>query len=108
MRTRLAFKKTEHSIQNDILTYLRYNGFMVLRNNSGAVKIQDRLIKFGQRGSADILAWKNGVPYAIECKTKTGRLSEFQKQWLEEAKDHGIVTIVARSVEDVISVLTGK
>ncbi len=53
-------------------------------------------------GISDIIAVKNGKAIAIEVKTHKGKLSSFQRNFLDNFKAAGGITIVARSVEDVI------
>lgn len=44
----------------------------------------------------------------IELKTKTGTLSEYQKLFREWCESEGIIYTIARSLGDVISILTGN
>lgn len=58
------------------------------------------------RGVSDILGlFEDGRFLAIEVKTKTGRLSDFQREFLERVKAMGGLAIVARSVDDVRAIL---
>ena len=98
-------KITEHQVQLEIMEYLRYNHYMFWRNNTGMIKLDKRHIRFGQVGSPDLMAVKNGKFYAIEVKSPTGKLSEFQKSWLSEAEDNGARCIVAHSIEEFIAKL---
>jgi len=58
-------------------------------------------------GVADIIAIQHAGPfanpnlYAIEVKTKTGRLSDYQKEHKKEITVHGGTHILARKVDDV-------
>lgn len=55
------------------------------------------------RGVSDILGiLPDGRFLAIEVKTRTGRVSEYQASFLYEITKNGGVAFVARSVEDVI------
>jgi len=68
-----------------------------------------KLNGFGQmRGTSDILGVWQGKPLAIEVKTPTGRLSQYQAIFLERFARAGGISIVARSVEDVAKVLLSK
>ena len=60
------------------------------------------------RGTSDILGVWQGKPLAIEVKTPTGRLSQYQAIFLERFARAGGISIVARSVEDVAKVLLSK
>jgi len=102
-------KVSEHQVQSQILDYLRYNHFFFWRNNSGGlVDKRGILVRFGQVGSPDIMALKNGKFYAIEVKSATGKLSERQKMWLDEAKEYGAIVIVAHSLDEFMDELVVK
>lgn len=72
------------------------------------LKVENRLVRFGQVGSADIVAVKGGKVYFIECKSPTGKLRDSQKMWLQEAEDHGAICIVAHSLEELIESICKK
>jgi len=97
----------EGLVVNACLEYLRVIRIYAWRNNTGAVSIQsprgrDRFIRYGKPGSSDILGiMADGRFLAIECKTKTGKLTEMQRDFLEDVRYRGGVAFVARSVEDV-------
>lgn len=57
---------------------------------------------YERNGVADILGVYLGRPLAIEVKSATGRLSDYQKRFLEDFKHAGGISIVARSVDDVM------
>lgn len=85
-----------------ILCWIQYNGAVWDAKNRGY-----RRLSFGMRkGVSDILGIFNGKLLAIEVKSKTGRLSPYQKEFLEDVKRHGGIAFVARSVDDVIDNLT--
>lgn len=56
-------------------------GVMYWRNNTGAVKVDDRFIRFSLPGAPDILGCANGRAFGVECKSSTGRQSATQQQW---------------------------
>ena len=97
----------ESTIQSRILLALGSRpGIRVWRNNTGALRDSNgRVIRFGLKGSADILGIlaPHGRMLAIECKTETGRQSEQQKRFQEMVEKHGGVYVLARSVDDVLS-----
>ena len=96
---------SEQSIQRQILQWLEYHRKrvpMFWRNNSGAIKLENRFIRFGAVGSSDILGILNdGRFLAIEVKSAKGKLTESQKNFLANVNDAGGLGIVARSIEDV-------
>lgn len=60
-------------------------------------------------GSSDIIGWTaDGRFLAIEVKTKNGRASKEQVQFIESVRRSGGVAGVARSVEDAIKILEGR
>jgi len=59
------------------------------------------------KGISDIIAIVNGWATAIEVKSPTGKLSDEQKEFLYNWKRCGGISIVARSLADLISALNG-
>jgi len=82
----------------------------VWRNNSGALKDETkRPVFFGKVGSSDILGLLPGGRFiCVECKSKKGKLSEKQKDFLAEVERLGGLAIVARSVDDVIEAVESR
>lgn len=94
----------EHSkLLNEIL--LAFGGRQDLtlwKNASGAVKIGDRFLRFGLKGSPDILGIADGGRFVgIEVKTGTGRQTPEQKLFQAMTFRRGGVYIIARSLDDV-------
>jgi hypothetical protein len=105
--TTMKVKISEHDVQVQILDFLRYNHFKFWRNNVGAIKYDMRFVRYGEVGSPDIMAIKNGKFYAIEVKSPTGKLSEAQELWLAEANQHGAIVIIAHSIDEFIEQFVG-
>jgi len=103
----------EQMIVNLILRVLisRYKGKLKLRrNNTGAYKTETGgFIRYGQVGSPDIegILAPNGRAVCLEVKTRTGKLSEHQERWLQEATDLGALVGVVRSVDEAIALIEG-
>jgi Holliday junction resolvase len=96
----------ESDIQRAILDYLSIKRIFHWRNNSGALKTEGgHFVRFGAVGSPDIFALHKGVLYAIEVKTKKGRVSDAQAQFLVQVNRAGGVPLVARSLDDVMKKL---
>ena len=103
----------EGFILDAILDYLAADRVVAWRMNTGALKVDNRFIRFGVPGFADILAiptvsgnfkgipcsWT--VPLFIEVKAEKGRQSAEQKSFEAQVKDAGAEYLLARSVEDV-------
>ena len=114
------YKIKENDIQRTIKNYLQVlenqGKLMFIRNNSGAMPIKGqngkmRYIKFGKKGSADILVWtQEGYVdccrcIALECKSATGKQSPAQKEWQEKFEKLGGEYYIVRSVEEVMKIV---
>jgi hypothetical protein len=79
----------------------------VWKNATGVAKIDDRVIKFGLKGSADILGIlaPSGRFLAIECKVGRDTQSPYQKNFQLMIETMGGLYILARSVSDVKTAL---
>lgn len=103
----------EGLIKNAICAYLKLQGNFIFLHDS--VGIYDPKInrfrmnnnRYRIKGVADILGIfkKTGRMVAIEVKTKTGRLTPHQEEFLKAVKEHGGIAFVARSVDDVMKEL---
>lgn len=95
----------EKDIQKQILTLLKRHPKVqwVARFNSGTFMSGDRYIASNsQSGMSDILGMlKGGQLFAIECKTRTGKIMPHQQEFLDLITVGGGLAFVARSVEDV-------
>lgn len=60
------------------------------------------------RGISDILGCYKGRFVAIEVKTRTGKASPAQEQFLERVRKAGGIAFVARSVDDAIDALGAR
>lgn len=109
----------EKQIESGILTYLKLKGIYAWKNNSTGVfdpktkKFRKNKNPFVLNGVSDILGiLPNGSLLAIEVKldnthlTKKTYPTEDQKTFMENINKHRGVAFVARSVEDVASVLS--
>ena len=108
-KERLVVK--EKTIENSILSWLAMNGVYAFKHESQGTydtKLGTYRRKFSihrKLGVADIIGIYKGKPLAIEVKSAIGRLNDNQKKFLQEWADEGGISIVARSVEDVIECL---
>ena len=99
----------EGELVKTILSALPHYNVFAWRNNTGAVKTDERFIRYGYRGSADILGiTQDGRMICIECKVKT-KLSSYQQAFLEEVKRRGGIAVVCRpgDWQDVIEQALG-
>ena len=97
----------ENVVLAQCLDYLHAKGLFCFRNNTGAVKVGRRFIRFGYVGSSDIIGiTKDGRFLAVECKReKGGVLSDAQKTFLTEINSNGGVAICVHSVMELIQKL---
>ncbi len=100
----------EQAIQKQILDYLRYKlqGHLLLEEQHSwhLPKARNTYIPSHAPGASDILGiLKGGRFLATEVKSKKGRVSPQQEQFLAEIEARGGVAFVARSVEEVEKLL---
>ena len=88
----------ESQVLDGCLRYLEARRIFHWRNNTGAVQIAPgRFMRFGKKGSSDILGVLPGGRFlCIECKSKGGKLSPEQKQFLADVQELGGFTLVVR------------
>ena len=86
----------EKQIENSIKKYLASKGVWYIKHFAN---------KFTKVGVPDILACWQGKFVAIEVKTPVGVLSELQKYNLIAIQKAGGISLVARSLEDVMEVI---
>jgi hypothetical protein len=97
----------ERAIQNEICAWLKSRGALCFIHDSVGIFDPRRGVfrrntsPYRIRGVADVLGIWQGRPLAIEVKTKTGRVSPHQKEFLAMWTAAGGIGFVARSVEDV-------
>ena len=102
---------TESVIKRHIVTYLKMRGvFCWVQMNVGIYDAAQgkyrALNQFGAiKGVADILGIYKNRPLAIEVKTTSGKLSEYQKDFLIRFAEAGGIAFVARSVDHVVDAL---
>lgn len=87
----------ETVIQNQIRDLLRMDGWFVIRHQQGMGC---------HKGLSDLTAIKDGVTIYIEVKTKTGKQSDWQREFQRDIENHGGTYILARRIEDVEPYLT--
>lgn len=99
-------KRTETDLVKACLLYLKSKGIMAWRVNSGAWKVGNRFIKFGEKGSSDIHGiYKSrcghGHFLAVECKSGKNRLTDHQAEWLRRVENQGGLALVVWSVAEL-------
>jgi hypothetical protein len=100
---------SEAEIQRAILQWLRIKRIFHWRQNTLGVFDQktQRYRPSAMRGVSDILGILPGGKFlAIEVKSRTGKLSEYQEDFLDGIKSNGGLAICARSIGDVEQALS--
>lgn len=110
--------KPEVKIQENIISFLRSQGWLVVRVNSSVVAPDAGSTRrmasyvahsaFGKHtaGHPDLVAYRGAQALFFEVKTDKGRMSERQEKFREAMLHCGIEYHLARSVEDVRKVLS--
>lgn len=105
--------QSEKEIENAILAWLNHQQrCKAWKNQSiGVFDPYKRVFrkpngKYRAKGSSDIIGIWNERMLCIEVKTNTGKVSEDQKTFLQDMADLGAICIIARSVNDVVTILT--
>lgn len=101
-------KKTpESALLSLVLGYLAAEHVMAFRMNTGAIKVDKRLVRFGTPGMADILAFPSCAPLCVprvfwlELKAPKGVQTDLQKSFQEQVQFQGHRYCVIRSLEDL-------
>ena len=110
---------TPNSLVTAILDYLRLRNIPAWRQNTGAMRVGNRYVRFGEAGQPDVMGilpasdhvervygpdaalYTAGRLLCIEAKTGKGRLSADQRAWLARAEAAGALCLVARSLDEL-------
>lgn len=84
---------TETDIRRQVRDYLRIKGWFVFHILQGGVGVY--------RGITDLIAVKAGRVIFLELKTRTGRQSDYQKQFQSDLEAHGGEYVLCRGVDDL-------
>jgi hypothetical protein len=101
----------EHKLMNEIRIALSKAGCVTFRVNVGKMRTPDgRYFNTGVPvGFSDIFGFRqsDGRAFFIEVKTKSGRVSPAQKQFIETMQFAGAIAGVCRSTEEALSLIYG-
>lgn len=96
----------ETKVQRQILDYLERRRILSWRNNSGILKIGNRLIYLAPKGSPDIIGvLPNGRFFGCEVKMQREGLTLDQSAFHKKLRDNGALVFVARNIDDVARAL---
>jgi hypothetical protein len=101
---------SENDIVQAIIQYITMLGGVAIRVNSGMRLTQDsngstRVFRGAPKGTSDVLFCYRGLFVACEVKTRTGKTSPEQEEFLQRVREAGGMGIVARSIDDVEAAL---
>jgi hypothetical protein len=94
-------KLKEKDVVWSVLEYLRVKRIFCWRNNTGGFTRGSHFYKFGDVGSPDVFAVKDGRIYGIECKVEGNEATEAQREWGKGFEEAGGVYAVAYGIKDV-------
>jgi hypothetical protein len=101
----------EGQIQKQILDYLKVCNYTHWRNFVGPIiqhggKFRSKNPMAGLPDILGIFKTHHRL-FAIEVKTKTGKISERQHIWINKLQDAGAFCMIARCLDDVIEAFEG-
>lgn len=110
VKSKTKRKREEQILLQGCLTYLKLRGCLVFRNNSGIIFLprdnenSKRAIRIGMQGASDIVGcFPDGRFLAVECKSRKGRITNCQKEFLDAVRARGGIALVVRSVDELHS-----
>jgi len=97
-----ANPRREAATLKSIMDWFAWRGIRCERLNSGAVRQEDRFIRFGFPGCPDLMVLDQRLPVGfIEVKAPGGRMSKGQREFQQFCHLHRIPHLVATSVDEV-------
>lgn len=128
IRSRRSTDKGETSLGANVMRYLRtQQDVWAERRNAGSRPLVangvKRYVKFGEPGTPDVTGYlrpkrqfyiddtpfefQPAIPFAIELKSRTGKLNANQRAWHAKAERFGVPVCVARSVSEAKAFIEG-
>ena len=93
----------EKDLVKSILDYLNARKIFCWRHNTGGFMKENHFYRFGDLGSCDIFALKDGKLYGIEAKGTEGKQSEGQKDYQKRFEKAGGNYLLCYLLDDVIN-----
>lgn len=97
-------QKPEAAALNAVLKALRThpNVAWIERMNTGAIKVDNRFVRFGFKGCPDVIGQlRDGRFLGVEVKASRGRLRPEQAMFIELVKEYGGIAFMAKGFDDV-------
>lgn len=98
----------EGAISRAIVDTLTYQGWLVIRVNSGMARAMhgNGAVQLAPKGTPDLLAIPpHGPPWWLEVKAAKGQLRPEQRAMHEQLRERGQVVHVVRSVDGLLHLL---
>ena len=95
--------KTESQIQREIITYLRSQNWLVIRNHTQGLKYTGGRSTNPNKGMPDLLVVKDSYYLWIEVKKPGGSLSIDQIKWHENARKYGMNVAVLHDAKQCVA-----
>lgn len=104
---RAAPRPLEREVQKSIIALLTFRRALVVRTNSGGVKVDDRYVRFNSaKGCSDLLACYRGRWLALEVKRDAKeKPTEQQAAFLAEVARAGGIGRVVSDIREVETIL---
>ena len=93
---------TASELNAEVIQLGTYRGGFLWRNNSGATKIGNRFVRFGKKGSGDVIGMYHGYFVSIETKTPQDEAKPDQIQFALDVVKHGGFACFVRDVGDMV------
>jgi hypothetical protein len=93
---------TANDLNASVIAQGNARGGILWRNNSGAAKIDKRFVRFGLKGSGDVIGCYRGYFVSIETKTPHDRSSKEQIEFAENINARGGFACFVRDIDDAI------
>jgi len=100
----MKLKPLESEIQKSIIDYLKIKKHFFMKINTVGIykKATGSYIPSQSVGAPDILVFTDGgYTVCLEIKTKTGKLSEYQKLWKQKAEDVGMEYYIIHNLNEL-------
>lgn len=98
-------KLSEKEVLQSCLQLLDIYKIFNWRNNTGALKTEKSFMRFGVKGSPDIIALHDNAFIGIECKSTIGKQSDSQKEFQKKVEKAGGFYFLVRSSEQLEELL---
>lgn len=100
-------KIPESGVVSSCLGLLEIIGIQAWRNNTGALKDnKGRLVRYGKKGSADIIGILPGGKFlSVECKAPGGRVRPDQIDFMNMINKNGGLACIVHSCDELMEVL---